>query len=297
MSEDNIDSQISNLEGRLESAGYDSDSPPPKAETDKPSIFDESREGELRSSLAKIYDENHAAQERAQELQIVPSITPSDSTTTAFEKTYDYLHASPKEQATQRDASQLIDQLLENSAKFWVQFSDTDAMMAAMELEREQARATPSIPAELQPSLLTIQQNYPGRQAHEVVSEFAQIDSDFKRDPINTAFRVLQERTGISPLEIVRQVAAAHSPQEHQAFYAQRDAEVVASAFMAAYPDVDQEAVVAALSKFPRSGNMAADLAKAYEMAGRRPSRPSRKGARRSMESEMSEVWSRLNSR
>ena len=76
-----------------------------------------------------------------------------------------------------------------------------------------------------------------------------------------------------------------------------REAEVVAGAFIAAYPDVDQEAVLTALGKFPRSGNMAADMAKAYEMAGQRPSRPSRKGARRSMEAEMAETYRRVNRR
>ena len=89
--------------------------------------------------------------------------------------------------------------------------------------------------------------------------------SDFQRDPINTAFQVIQQRTGISDaLTVAGQVVAAHSPEHVRQFHVQlRDAEIVAGAFIAAYPDVDQEAVFTALGKFPRSGNMAADLAKA----------------------------------
>ena len=275
------------------------------ASDDNPSIFSEAGDDKLHAELSEIYDRSQAAQERAEDRATMPAATTNDegrpdTLHETFTKSYEWLHSTPKEQATQRDANKLVEQVRENAAKFGVTLTDAEAMDKAMALEQmqaQQANSTPSIPAELQPAMQAIQQNYPGRQAHEVVSEFAQIDSDFKRDPINTAFRVLQERTGISPLEIVRQVAAAHSPQQHQQFYAERDAEVVANAFMAAYPDVDQEAVIAALAKIPRSGNMAADLAKAYEMAGQKPSRPSRKGQRRSMESEMAEVYQRVNRR
>ena len=77
-----IDSQIEHYEDRISAAGYDPDNPPAteKAVEDKPSIFDESREGELRSSLGKIYDRNQAAAERADEAKIVPSITAGDTT-------------------------------------------------------------------------------------------------------------------------------------------------------------------------------------------------------------------------
>ena len=115
-----IDSQIEQYEDRISAAGYDPDNPPAteKVVEDKPSIFDESRESELRSSLGKIYDRNQAASEKAEEAKIVPSITAGDSTTTAFEKTYDWLHASPQERATQRDASQLVETVRTNAAKF-----------------------------------------------------------------------------------------------------------------------------------------------------------------------------------
>jgi hypothetical protein len=272
------------------------DSSDPKPDPN-PSIFDESREDELHKELGAIYDRNHAKAERAEELQIVPSILPGDSTQTAFEKTYDFLHASPQQQATQRDASKLVGEVRANAAKFGVTLDDKAAMEAAMKLEAEQAKATPSIPAELQPALKSISELYPNRAPHEVANEYAQIDRDFQRDPLNTGFRILTERTGLSPLEIARQVAMAHSPQHVQLFHAQREAEVVAGAFIAAYPDVDQEAVVAALSKIPKTGNYAQDLAKAYEMAGQRPSRPRSRNTRRSMESEMRDTWNRVNRR
>ena len=91
---------------------------------------------------------------------------------------------------------------------------------------------------------------------HEVAADYAQIDQDFKRDPINSDSGCCRKEPD-SPLEIARQVAMAHSPQQIQQFHAQREAEVVVGAFLAAYPDVDQEAAITALGKFPRSGNMA----------------------------------------
>jgi hypothetical protein len=91
-----------------------------------------------------MYDRNQAKAERAEEAKIVPSVKPADSLNEAYEKTWEYLHASPKERATQRDASQLVEQVRANAAKFGVELSDTEAMKAAMELERDQARAAPS---------------------------------------------------------------------------------------------------------------------------------------------------------
>ena len=126
MSDDHasIDSQIEHYEDRITAAGYDPDNPPAteKVVEDKPSIFDESREFELRSSLGKIYDRNQAKAEKAEELQVVPSILPGDSTQTAMEKTWDFLHASPQQRATQRDASKLVETVRENAAKFGVNF-------------------------------------------------------------------------------------------------------------------------------------------------------------------------------
>ena len=87
----------------------------------------------------------------------------------------------------------------------------------------------------------------------------------------------------------------AHSPPTFNSSMPSAKPRFVAGAFIAAYPDVDQEAVLTALGKFPRSGNMAADLAKAHEMAGQRPSRPGKR--QRSMRSEMEETYRRVNRR
>ena len=212
---------------------------------------------ELRSSLAKIYDRNQAKAERAEEAKIVPSITAGDSTATAFEKTYDWLHASPKEQATQRDASQLVEQVRTNAAKFGVKLSDTDAMKAAMELERDQARAAPS---EFAPALETIRRNYPDQAPHEVVGRYAEIDSYVKRAPAEAAGWIYQQQTGQHPLELARQIASQHSPQQHQEFYATRDV----NTFFDLVPDAAklQPQMVAALERgeIQRTGNIIADM-------------------------------------
>ena len=289
-----LDSQIEHYEDRISAAGYDPDNPPAteKLVEDKPSIFDESREGELRSSLSKIYDRNQAKAEKAEEAKIVPSITPGDSTTTAFEKTYDWLHASPKEQATQRDASQLVEQVRANAAKFGVELSDTDAMEAAMELERDQARAGPS---EFAPALDTIRRNYPDQAPHEVVGRYAEIDNYVKRAPAEAAGWIYQQQTGQHPLELARQIASQHSPQQHQEFYATRDV----NTFFDLVPDAAklQPQMVAALERgeIQRTGNIIADMQRVYQHV-RKP-QESRKGGRRSMESEMEETYNRVVNR
>ena len=215
----------------------------------------------LGQAFGKIYDRNQAEAERAEEAKIVPSITPSDSTTTAFEKTYDWLHASPEEQATQRDASQLVEQVRANAAKFGVELSDTEAMKAAMELERDQARAAPS---ELAPAMEAIQRNYPDMKPHEVVGRYAEIDSYVKRSPAEAAGWIYQQTTGQSPLELARQIAAQHSPQQHQAFYIERDI----NTFFDLVPDAAkyQNQIVAALERgeIQRTGNIIADMKRVY---------------------------------
>ena len=296
MSEDSIDSQISSYEDRISAAGYDPDNPPAieKAVEDKPSIFDESREFELRSSLGKIYDRNQAASEKAEERQIVPSITADDTTQSAMGKTWEYLHASPKERATQRDASQLVETVRTNAAKFGVELSDTEAMKAAMELERDQARAAPS---EFAPALETIRRNYPDQAPHEVVGRYSEIDSYFKRAPAEAAGWIYQQQTGQHPLELARQIASQHSPQQHQEFYATRDV----NTFFDLVPDAAklQPQMVAALERgeIQRTGNIIKDMQSVYQhVRGSKP-QGSRKGARRSMESEMEETYRRIYSR
>ena len=246
MSEDRIDLQISNYEDRISAAGYDPEtgSKTEEPEKDNPSLFDEAREGELRKTLGAIYDKNQAAAERAAEAKIVPSITPADSTTTAFEKTYDWLNASPQERSTQRDASQLVEQVRANAAKFGVELSDTDAMKAAMELERDQARAAPS---EFAPAMETIRRNYPDQAPHEVVGRYAEIDNYVKRAPAEAAGWIYQQQTGQHPLELARQIASQHSPQQHQEFYATRDV----NTFFDLVPDAAkfQPQMVAALER------------------------------------------------
>ena len=211
-----------------------------------------------------------------------------------MEKTWDYLHASPKEQAAQRDASQLVETVRANAAKFGVELSDTDAMKAAMELERDLARAAPS---ELAPAMEAIQRNYPDMKPHEVVGRYAEIDSYVKRAPAEAAGWIYQQQTGQHPLELARQIASQQSPQQHQEFYATRDV----NTFFDLVPDAAklQSQMVAAIERgeIQRTGNIIADMKRVYEHARGSKPQGSRKGARRSMESEMEETWRRVNSR
>ena len=196
-------------------------------------------EDQMRQEMAHVYDRVTASTAKTEADAIVPSILPGDSTQAAMEKTWDYLHASPQEQATQREASRPVEQVRDNAAKFGVTLDDKAAMEAAMKLEAEQANSTPSIPAELQPALKSIAELYPNRAPHEVANEYAQIDRDFKRDPVNIAFRILQERTGLSALEVARQVAMAHSPPTFNSFMPSARPRSSRVAFIAAYPDVE----------------------------------------------------------
>jgi site-specific recombinase len=270
-----------------------SDDEPIDSQHEAPQDNSEAKEETLRAELGAIYDKNHAAQEKAEALQIVPSIMPGDSTQTAFEKTWDHLHATPQQQAAQRDASQLVEQVRTNAAKFGVELSDADAMKAAMELERDQARAAPS---ELAPAMEAIRRNYPDQAPHEVVGRYAEIDNYVKRAPAEAAGWIYQQQTGQSSLELARQIAVQHSPQQHQEFYVTRDV----NTFFELVPDAAkfQPQIVAALERgeIQRTGNIIADMKRVYQHV-RSKSQGNRKGGRRSMESEMEETWRRVNSR
>ena len=159
-------------------------------------------EDAMRAEMSAVYDRVEAKAERAEERLTMPATTTNDegrpnTLHETFTKSYEWLEASPQEQATQRAAADLVQQVRDNAAKFGVTLDDKAAMEAAMKLEAEQANSTPGIPAELQPALKSISEMYPNRAPHEVANEYAQIDRDFQRDPVNTAFRILQERTGL----------------------------------------------------------------------------------------------------
>ena len=244
---------------------------------DNPNVFTDAGEDKLRAELGAIYDKSHTAVEKAQELQIVPSVQPADNTRDGHGKNLGLLarlaqragRATQCQQISRGGAGQCRPLRRDPERPAGDGSGDEGGGRTAQE-----AKAAPSIPAELQPAMQAVQQLYPGRNFHEVAADYARIDSDFKRDPLNVGFRMLQEQTGLSPLEIARQVAAAHAPAEIQQHMQLREAEVVANAYIAANPEVDQDAVVEALGKFPRSGNMAADMAKAIEMAAQKSSRP-----------------------
>jgi hypothetical protein len=246
-------------------------------------------ENKIRDEMSAVFDESEAAAEKVAELKMMP-VVKTDNIDQTFEKTYEWLTASATEKAELRDASKLVDQVRDNAAKFGVTLTDADAMKAAMDLEQQQARSTPTIPAELQPALQTIKQAYPDRAPHEVVSRFAEIDNYVKRAPAEAAGWIYQQTTGQSPLELARQIAAAHSPAEVQQHYALRDAETYVSAFLSAHPDVDGDQVIEALGKIQKTGDCGRDLRAAYDLIGEKPSRRG-KPKQRSMESRMRQVY------
>ena len=99
---------------------------------------------------------------------------------------------------------------------------------------------------------------------HEVVGRYAEIDSYVKRAPAEAAGWIYQQTTGQSPLELARQIAAQHSPQQHQAFYIERDV----NTFFDLVPDAAkyQNQIVAALERgeIQRTGNIIADMKRVY---------------------------------
>lgn len=285
-----VDAQISHYEGALNSAGVSAE---PKAE-DKPGLFDESRDDELRAKLGAVYDRNNAVQERAEARLTMPATTTNaegrpDTLHETFTKAYEWLEASPQQKATQRAAADLVQQVRDNAATFGTQLSDAEAMKAAMDLERDQARATPP---ELAPAMEAIRRNYPDQAPHEVVGRYAEIDNYVKRAPAEAAGWIYQQQTGQHPLELARQIASQHSPQQHQEFYATRDV----NTFFDLVPDAAklQPQMVAALERgeIQRTGNIIADMQRVYQHV-RKPQ--GRKGGRRSMESEMEETWNWVN--
>ena len=111
--------------------------------------FQRPRKIDPRAELAHIYDKNQAAQERAEERLTLPSTTTNedgrpDTLHETFTKAYEWLEASPQQQATQRAAADLVQQVRDNAAKFGVTLDDKAAMEAAMKLEAEQAKQHPA---------------------------------------------------------------------------------------------------------------------------------------------------------
>jgi hypothetical protein len=112
-----IDAEISHLKSKIEAtrSAHEPNIPEPKD-----TLFEHDRDGELSKELGKIYDKSEAKSTAADDRTTIPGIkptrtdpygnvTPGDTLDTAFEKTYDFLHAPKAEQETQRDAHRLMD--------------------------------------------------------------------------------------------------------------------------------------------------------------------------------------------
>jgi hypothetical protein len=250
---------------------------PSEPQESKPTIFDHESGKDLSSELGRVYDKAEAVAEKATERRDVPS-TPADSFDEAFEKTYDWMHASPAEKQVARDAANLVEQVRENAKKFGVELSDADAMKAAMELEREQARGAPAVPSELAPAVESIKQSYPEHEPQHVIKEWSRIDSDFRKDPVQTAFRIVQQQTGMSPLDVATQIARQALPQHVQAHFVERDVKT----FYQLVPDAAryESQMLAAIESeaVQRSGDIISDLQKVYNHVRGNKQRGSRKG-------------------
>ena len=283
MSDENIRPEIANMPVEQMEAIVENHTPAPEH---KPSLFDAGQDADkkLTAAMNAIYTKSEARAERAD--VVVPSIKahgkdpygnpmPGHSLDEAFEKTYDFLHATKAEQKTQLEAHQLMKQVRENAAKFSVTLDDQGAMFAAMQLEEALAKeAKEQADDPWQPAAQEISRHYPGQAPHEIARGYAQLESRFRSDPV-AGFSEMAHGIGQHPVAIAQQVIARYSQQQPQ--ISQAD-------YQAAYGIVDRTTqslprfnelepdILAVIQdgNFKKTGNYEQDLRRAYNTAVQR---------------------------
>jgi hypothetical protein len=266
-----IDSEIAALESKIEGKAPASKVPPEKSAA--------ASEEALREELGKIYDALQAKGEAEAQAKTV-SMPKAETLEAAFQATADWMATPESEKAQMADVRNEVQKVKDNAAKFGVQIDDAKALEIALQMEQQQAGKAAATPPEYE----AIRQSYPGLQPQQVVSRWNEIDNYVKRSPAEGAAWIYQQTTGQSPLELARQIAAQHSPVEHQHYYAQRDLMGYIDGFLASHPDANQEAILQAIGKIQRTGDVRKDFVTAYEVSkGLTP----KSGKRRSADARM----------
>ena len=244
----------------------------------------------------RLRPRNRRQLRRPKTLRSSPRSCLATATQTAMEKTWDYLHASPQQQATQRDASKLVEDVRAQRCQVW-----RDVERPAGDGSRYEARSRASqrnpehtgrTSTGLEINIGDVSQPCAARSCERVCPDRPRLPNGIRSTSDSECCRNEPESI---PLEIARQVAMAHSPQHIQLFHAERDV----NTFFDLVPDAAklQPQMIAAIERgeIQRTGNIIADMKRVYEhVRGKRQG--SRKG-RRSMESEMEETYRRINSR
>jgi hypothetical protein len=274
MSDDNeISSEATSHEATPETTTTNTET----TETEKGTVT----EALMREEMAKVFDD---AQAKSPESRHVMPPVPSANLNEAFENTLDWMNKSEGERATMTDAHGQVARLKANAAQMGVELDDTEALKMAFQIEQGGRAA---IPAELTPAMESVKSLY-GDQVpfHEAAQRYAQIDSLVRSNPAQGLSEIIKS-TGGDEREILREMAAKHSPQEWQQHFAQRDAEVYVEAFLAAYPDADQPAMIEAFGKLKQGGTYGERLHAAYRLTKQQPRKPKQK----SMEARMRETY------
>ena len=198
------------------------------------------------------------------------NLQPGNSLDTAFEKTYDFLHAPKGEQQTQRDAHRLMEQVKANAAKFGVELDQNTALWACMELEQKQAdEARAQAGNEYAPAAEAMRSVYQDQDPNQTATWFRDVKQSFDRDPV-AATAWAAEQYGMSPLQLAQQIYQRYGQQQNQP--TQQDVNRLYGIVEQAYSQNPRMAeleddVVAELNSSKRSGDPAADLRRAVQKA------------------------------
>lgn len=253
----------------------------PNVPESKPTIFDHSGDSKLTKEMGAVFDKAEAKGAREDELKTVPAIrstktdpygnlTPGDFLDTAFEKTYDYLHAPKGEQQTQRDAHKLMKQVRENAEKFGVKLDDQTALWACMELEQKQAdEARAQAGNEYAPAAEAMRSVYQDQDPNQTATWFRDVKQSFDRDPV-AATAWAAEQYGMSPLQLAQQIYQRYGQQQQQP--TQQDVAAVTNIVerqFAENPRMEEMAddILAELKSAKLTGDRASDLRRAVQKA------------------------------
>ncbi len=208
----------------------------------------------MADEMSKVFDdmEVHGVEEAAQKM--VPMV--SKNIDEAFENTSNWMSKSADDQEMMRDAHGKVEKLKANAKTMGIELSDQDALKMAFELEQKQEG---NVPDELAPALEKVKTFYPDQPTHQTVANYAAFDELVRSNPAHGLSEIIKQ-TGHDELEVLRQMAARHSPAELQQHFALRDATTYVDAFLSAHPDANQDAMLEALSKMNKTGDYGRDL-------------------------------------
>ena len=251
------------------------------------------KEDQVRSEMGAVFEAMQARAETAAQIDSPPPLPGKPSIDQVFEHVGEWMEKSPEARRTDSAAAAEVSRLQERARALGFELTPEKALEVALSLEAQRGgKAAPEYEA-------VVKQSYPDMEPQQVINQWNQIDAEFRRAPVDTGFRLMEQQTGLSRFELLRQEAARHAPQELQAGFVERDI----NTFFRLVPDAEkyQDQMLAAIEsgKAKNTGDPFETLQLALDLArksGSQSKRPRKSGAR-DFTGEMAATFDRVNSK